>query len=190
MPPRFENAEDVPFEVPVNLPEYAPPTPLPRANGRREFVSASKENTVAETNSEGSLTLPFAPISEDLEGESDEPAWLWSGYVAPSAVTLWSGWPKVGKTTMLFALLGALEKGEPFLGLPTRAAGVLLLTEERKGTLASKVRRWSLPHVHRLRRHQARDVAWPDVVRQAVAYSREHASASSWSTPSPSGRGS
>jgi hypothetical protein len=52
--------------------------------------------------------------------------------------------------------------------------GTLLLTEERKGTLAPKVRRWQLDGVHRLRAQQALDVPWPDVVGQSVTYCREH----------------
>jgi predicted ATP-dependent serine protease len=87
----------------------------------------------------------------------------------PGAVTLWSGWPKVGKTTLLFALISSLQDGTPFLGLPTTETGVLLLTEERRGTLVSKVERWNLNgSVHHLRRQQALDAPWSSVIHQAT----------------------
>jgi AAA domain len=138
---------------------------------RQTFVSATKEKPLAETNLEGSLTLPFGPFS--LSEAEDEPPWVWDGFVAPGSLTLLSGWPKVGKTSLIFALLAALERGEAFLGLATRSVGVLLLTEERMGTLAGKVQRWNLNgDVQHLRRQQAKDEPWPEIVRQAVAYSR------------------
>jgi hypothetical protein len=86
-------------------------------------------------------------------------------------VTLWSGWPKVGKTTLLFALVSSLQDGAPFLGLATRQSGVLLLTEERKGTLAPKVERWNLNgSVHCLRRQQALETSWPATIQEATAH--------------------
>jgi predicted ATP-dependent serine protease len=138
-------------------------------------VSATKKNSVVETNREGSLSLPFAPIREGLAGENDEPPWLVRGYVANSAITLWSGWPKVGKSTLLFALVSSLQEGTPFLDLPTTESGVLLLTEERKGTLISKVQRWNLNgSVHCLRRQQALEASWATVVHQATVHCHRH----------------
>jgi hypothetical protein len=138
-----------------------------------EIRSTTKENTVVESKPEGSLTLPFGPFS--LSEEEQEPPWVWGGFITPGSLTLLSGWPKVGKTSLIFGLLAALERGEAFLGLPTRSVGVLLLTEERKGTLDGKVRRWNLNGDFRhLRRQQAKDESWPEIVRQAVFYSCEH----------------
>jgi hypothetical protein len=138
-----------------------------------EIHSSRKEKASDERISEGSLTLPFGPFS--LLEEEDEPPWVWGGFVAPGSVTLLSGWPKVGKTSLIFGLLAALERGEAFLGLATRSVGALLLTEERNATLAGKVRRWNLNgDVQHLRRQQAKDEPWPEIVRQAVAYSCEH----------------
>jgi predicted ATP-dependent serine protease len=131
---------------------------------------------VAESRSEGSLALPFAPISTVLDGEAGETPWLVKGYVAPGAVTLWSGWPKVGKSTLLFALISSLQEGTAFLGLQTNRSGILLLTEERRGTLASKVERWSLNgSVHHLRRQQALGRSWAEVVHGATLYCHDNA---------------
>ncbi len=134
------------------------------------FVSASKKQAWRKRISEGNKELPFGPIHLDVEGEPEEPDWVWRGFIAPTAVTLWSGSPKVGKTTMLFALLEAIAAGKPFLGLETRRHGALLLTEERRGTLAAKTRQWKLDGVHDLRRQAAGDASWPDIVEQAVNY--------------------
>ena len=143
---------------------------------RRTIVSATKETPVAESKPEGSLALPFAPISTVLDGDAGETSWLVEGYVALGAVTLWSGWPKVGKSTLLFALISSLQEGTPFLGLPANRSGVLLLTEERRGTLALKVERWSLNgSVHHLRRQQALGRSWAEVVHGATLYCHDNA---------------
>ena len=140
-----------------------------RANPQN--LSATKENNVVETKVEGSLTLPFAPIREGVAGEEKEPPWLVRGYVAHEALTLLSGWPKVGKSTLLFALVAALQEGSLFLGLEAKQSGVLILTEERRGTLASKVQRWNLNgSVHSLRRQQALEKSWAAVVHEAIVY--------------------
>jgi predicted ATP-dependent serine protease len=86
-------------------------------------------------------------------------------------LTLLSGWPKVGKSTLLFALVAALQEGSLFLGLEAKQSGVLILSEERRGTLASKVQRWSLNgSVHSLRRQQALESSWASVVYQATIH--------------------
>ena len=51
-----------------------------------------------------------------------------------------AGRPKVGKSTLAFALLAATAQGESFLGLETAGRESLLLTEERRDTLAAKAR--------------------------------------------------
>lgn len=151
------------------------PAPPPAGPVEGKKLAPTKENRVGETKPEGSLTLPFAPISEVLAGDEGDTSWLVPGYVSLGALTLWSGWPKVGKSTLLFALISALQEGTPFLGLPTERSGVLLLTEERRGTLASKVERWSLNgSVHHLRRQQALGESWARVVHGAAAYCHEN----------------
>jgi AAA domain len=143
-----------------------------------ECIPPPIETPLAESNSpetEGSLTLPFAPISSVLNEDTEEVAWTWLGYIAANAITLLGGWPKVGKTTLLCALLTALQTGANFLGLTTTKTGVLLLTEERKRTLLPKLRLWKLEDIHCLRLDQVPVVTtWAEVVRQAVVYCRLH----------------
>jgi hypothetical protein len=138
-------------------------------------LSPTKENPVGERNLEGSLALPFAPISTVLDGEAGETPWKVKGYVALGALTLWAGWPKTGKTTVLFHLMAALQNGAPFLGIEVAQSGALLLTEERCGTLASKVDRWNLNgSIHHLRRQQALGQSWSEVVHGATGYCQEN----------------
>jgi AAA domain len=147
--------------------------PVPPA----EIHSAPKEIDRAESNpagEEGSLALPFAPIALVLAKVPAEPEWLWRGYLAPGSVTLLAGRPKVGKSTLLFALLDAVDEGRPLLGLDVRKVGAVLLSEERQGTLKSKAEAFELGHVDLLMRHDANGTLWPDVVREAVTRCHTH----------------
>jgi DNA-binding transcriptional ArsR family regulator len=134
--------------------------------------------------------LPFAPLAPLLEQVPPEPPWLVRGYLAPFALTLLAGRPKVGKSTLVCALLADVAGGEPFVGLETSRGGVLLLTEERRDTLAEKARILGLIRfrhapspmsggnesalVHALMRHDAGGTTWPEIVRQAMAYCAQH----------------
>jgi DNA-binding transcriptional ArsR family regulator len=132
----------------------------------------------------------LAPVSLQslLENIPPEPAWSWRGYVAPFALTLLAGRPKVGKSTFVFALLARLVAGEPFLGLETAPTGVLLLSEERRDTLAEKARILGLnsfpppPSPSGGKETKGVDVvmrgdtviAWPELVRQAMTHCHQH----------------
>jgi hypothetical protein len=120
--------------------------------------------------------LPFAPLSEVVAQAPDEPEWVLEGYLAPGSTTLFAGRPKVGKSTAAFALFRAMLRGDPFFGRATRCTGILLLTEEGRGSLKEKVRRFGVDgRVDVLLRSQARGVCWPEVVAQAVERCRERA---------------
>jgi hypothetical protein len=128
------------------------------------------------------------PLESLLENVPPEPAWLLRGYVAPFALTLLAGRPKVGKSTAVFALVARLVAGQAFAGVDTAQAGVLVLTEERRDTLAEKARILGLisfpprtspiaaetkKPVHVLMRQDTR-AAWPELVRQAMTYCHQH----------------
>lgn len=70
------------------------------------------------------------------------PRWLWKGYIAIGAVTLLAGRPKCGKSTLIFALLRALEENGTFLGLDVSPTSVLYLSEEDVTTLREKAARF------------------------------------------------
>jgi hypothetical protein len=129
------------------------------------------------------------PIESLLENVPPEPDWKARGYIATYALTLLAGRPKVGKSTLVFALLAKLVAGEPFAGLETGAAGVLLLSEERRDTIAEKGRILGLVSfppptspsggnerkpLHVLMRHDAGGTPWPELVRQAMTYCHQH----------------
>src|SRR6266851_4788939 len=56
--------------------------------------------------------------------------WLWRGFLAPGQMTLLTAQWKSGKTTLLAVLLSRLKPGGDLLGLPTRAARAVVLSEE------------------------------------------------------------
>jgi hypothetical protein len=86
-------------------------------------------------------------------------------------VTLIAGRPKAGKTTLLFALLRAILRGEEFVGQRTKPASILLLSEERSSTLRSKLDCWRLDdRVHLLMRHDAARTPFAEIVGGAVQY--------------------
>lgn len=157
-------------------------------NAGGEIVSGAfrEDNPAGNTLSAGEL--PFGPLAPLLENVPPEPPWKVTGYLAPGSVTLLAGRPKVGKSTLAFGILAAIARGELFVGLATTAAGVLLLTEERRDTLAEKARALQLIRfrqgvspigtgnetTHVLLRHDAGPTPWPEIVRQAMAYCAQH----------------
>src|SRR5690242_14136308 len=60
--------------------------------------------------------------------ESGEPTWIIPHALAFGCVTLFSGQPKVGKTTSIIELVCAVAAGEPsWLGLPVQTHGIPIL---------------------------------------------------------------
>ena len=122
--------------------------------------------------------LPFQPLRVLVETAPPEPEWSSRGYLALSTLVLLAGRPKVGKSTLVFALIASAIRGDAFLGLAAKARGVLLLTEERRDTLAEKARVLGLMDadvpVYALSRHEAQATTWPEVVRDAMSFCREH----------------
>jgi DNA-binding transcriptional ArsR family regulator len=141
-----------------------------------------------ETDSAPGDVIEPVPLRFLLENVPPEPAWVWRGYVALFALTLLAGRPKVGKSTFAFALLARLVAGEQFLGLATTATGVLLLSEERRDTLAEKARIFGLysfpPPTSPSGGKETKRVdvvmrgdttlLWPELVRQAMTYCHQH----------------
>jgi DNA-binding transcriptional ArsR family regulator len=144
-----------------------------------------------ERESEQAAELPFSQLGALLSRVPAEPSWAVRGYLARFAITLLAGRPKVGKSTLICAMLAAVVGGRAFVGQETTRGGVLLLTEERRDTLAEKARTLGLipfrrgessigggdesgACVHALMRHDAGAVPWPEVVRQAMAHCAQH----------------
>jgi hypothetical protein len=73
-----------------------------------------------------------------VSAEADLP-WLWHGMLLPSAVTLFAAIPKEGKTTFIFNLLESMLRSRDFLGLATRPATILYITEESPGAIVHRI---------------------------------------------------
>ncbi len=133
-------------------------------------------------------SLEFRPLASLLADVPEEPAWVLRGYLARFALTLLAGRPKAGKSTLAFALMAAFEQGAAFCGIETAPSGVLLLSEERRDTLAEKAAAFGLhsfrhaqslgtdekKKVDVLLRHEARSTTWPETVKQAIAHCHAH----------------
>lgn len=147
-----------------------------------DFEAAAElaSRTDCTTREKGALqrngSLPFASLGTALADAPPEPDWYWQGYVAPGVLTVLGARPKVGKTSLLAALMAALRDGSEFLGCGTRPARVLLLSEEREFTLAEKRNQFALgdDDVGLLMRHQAFGVPWPEVVSEATEHCVRH----------------
>lgn len=115
--------------------------------------------------------LTFVPIGEIAGSAAPEPDWIWQHYLAPLAITLLAGHPKVGKSTFLFALLGAICGSREFCGKATRPVRIVVLSEERLGTFSEKVRRMAWPTgVDVALRQSTYGMKWEEVVAQAAAH--------------------
>jgi hypothetical protein len=67
-----------------------------------------------------------------------QPVWYWRGFIIPKGFTLFSAYPKVGKTTMIFHMLRSLMNEEGFLDRETRRVPILYISEEADTLLAAR----------------------------------------------------
>lgn len=98
--------------------------------------------------------------------------WVLRPYVAAGSITELAAKVKCGKTTFGAFGIRAVTDGTEFLGWTAERGPVVLLTEERDGTLRQVLGRAGLldcPGLHVLRRQDARGHDWPDVVEEAMA---------------------
>jgi len=73
-----------------------------------------------------------------------EVCYLVDGLIEARSVVLVAGDPKSGKSTLIFGLIGALERGETFLGRPTKQAFAVVLSEEPTSTILQKCVRFGI----------------------------------------------
>jgi NrS-1 polymerase HBD domain/AAA domain/Winged helix-turn-helix DNA-binding len=134
--------------------------------------SAPRENGAAPPNG---YRLPWRGLDAIVADLPDEPEWVLPGYIAPSTETLIFGPPKVGKTTLLFRLLAALENGGTMLGLPVRRLSYALLTEESAWTIREKMFDFDLRgHGGEAITYQdSHGVTWVEVIQETVQRCKE-----------------
>lgn len=69
--------------------------------------------------------------SSELNGQAEDKAWIWKGYLAPAEITLFSASWKIGKTTLLSHFLKSVDGSKTeFLGQEVRPCRVLYVSEE------------------------------------------------------------
>jgi hypothetical protein len=70
--------------------------------------------------------------------------WVWDGYLALGSVTLLTGWWKLGKSTLVSALLSRLGAGGDLGGRPVAAGRALVVTEEELGPWLRRFARFGI----------------------------------------------
>jgi hypothetical protein len=86
----------------------------------------------------------FRSGEEIVESADLGPNWIWYPYIAAGHRTLFVGSAKAGKSTLLYGLFGAMERGASFLGMPTTRTRAVVLTEESPITVREKVARFGV----------------------------------------------
>jgi DNA-binding HxlR family transcriptional regulator len=117
-------------------------------------------------------------LVEFLGGDEEDAAWLVDHLAARGALVLVAGLPKVGKSTFVYGLLGALTSGaDRFVGLPASSTWALLMTEEPAATVEEKVDRFGIDDERVFvisKRRMAGVRTWAQTIEQAVAFCRSH----------------
>jgi predicted ATP-dependent serine protease len=120
--------------------------------------------------------LRVRAISAVLTETPAEPNWLVRGLIVGGTVTLISGLPKAGKSSLVMGMVAKIAHGEDFIGLPTSKARTLILSEESALAFREKAIRfgldddgaavvfWSDVHAE----------PWGDILQQAAEYAQAH----------------
>lgn len=101
---------------------------------RSIFDKHQREKSKFDSNANSlsiAIEKKYYTIDELRSLKAEQVDWLWEGYLARGYITLLSGWPKAGKTTLLFQLIKAIKNNQPFLEFATKSDGkILIITEE------------------------------------------------------------
>lgn len=99
------------------------------------------------------FAIPFSRLAPPITADK----WYWYGFICPGQTTIISALPKIGKTTLLAALLKAFEEGEDFCGYACRRTKVLYASEEHETSWSPRVARFGLDgDFHRLLQQEVR----------------------------------
>ena len=102
--------------------------------------------------------------------------WIIEKLLARGVLTIIGGKPKSGKTTFLFGAAYAIQTGLPFMGLATREAAVLYITEQNKTTIRPKLAEYGLldsADVHIMFPRQMLGLPWPEIISKAATVCEE-----------------
>lgn len=87
------------------------------------------------------------PAGELVHSEEPDVPWLWGSVLARGHLTLLSGHPKVGKSTLVALLLERMAHGGTLAGQPVEAGKALVVSEESRALWAKRAREYQLDHV-------------------------------------------
>ncbi len=110
---------------------------------------------------------------EDLGHEDTD--WILGDFLAPGEVTGIVGREKEGKTTFLYAMLAAIEKGQMFMGRTPQKTRAVIATEEPAQLVLEKARRFGIKEARILPRHSLHRLqGLEERLRACVAQAEEH----------------
>jgi len=160
------------------------PAPLDTARERLEaeanrLFAGTGEGEGERVKRERRQTAPLiTSLVEFLGGDEDDAAWLVDHLAARGALVLVAGLPKVGKSTFVYGLLGALTSpADCFVGLPAGSTWALLMTEEPPATVEEKVDRFGVDDERVFvisKRRMGVGRSWPKIVAAAATFCRAH----------------
>lgn len=135
----------------------------------RAVPLASIDLDLLRTTSSATPSIAFRSV-EDLQADGGSGVeFLVENLVASGAITLVVAKPKAGKSTFAYAMLGAMERGEPFAGRRVAQSSAVVLSEEDGATVGQKARRFGITRARFLtRRDLARSGDFAAVVAIAV----------------------
>ena len=151
--------EDANSDMPVDLVEQ-----------RDAAEPIGEEAPAAATSEQGSVG--FLGADDYLAQVPETVPWVWRGYLARGAVTMLTGPPKRGKSTLVWALVNAVRRGaDRFLGREITGGHVVYVSEEGRDSLAEKVNPGpGLAILDRAGSFPRRP--WPEIVRAAAEEAR------------------
>jgi len=139
--------------------------PLPDAEVRRIAASIGKYPAAVQPS------LSFIGADELVAAVPPRVEWLVPRFLALGFVTEIIGHPKSGKSTLVREMVAAMQRGHTFLGHPVQSCRVLMLSEERDGTLSHAVNLHAIAtqDLRVLQRHRVLgSPSWPEIVQAAV----------------------
>jgi hypothetical protein len=120
--------------------------------------------------------LPITSVRDLAKLQPEAAPAVVPGYIYFNSITDLTAHPKMGKTTLLVAMAGAVATGRPFLELDVNRGAVLYLTEENHSTFLSAVRRVGADGAEDLYvvfRRDAYELSWPQICAQVAQYCLE-----------------
>jgi hypothetical protein len=123
-------------------------------------------------------TLPLEPCWDLAADASQEPAWIWDGYLATGKLTLLTSLWKSGKTTLVSLILSRRDRGGSVAGRLVTSGISAVISEEGKDLWAERCRRLGfgkrVAFFCRPFPGRATVEAWRQMLNQLLAMRREH----------------